>query len=98
MTALAEARWATTPTTNFKQQKRLSRLTNNRRKSLYQAVFATPSSRRTARTATWNCINLGKIIDPACGSGSLLLNFAQILGRENVRVLSKDITCLSAHM
>lgn len=26
-----------------------------------------------------------KVYDPACGSGSLLLNFAKILGRENVR-------------
>ena len=28
---------------------------------------------------------VNKVYDPACGSGSLLLNFAQILGRENVR-------------
>jgi len=28
---------------------------------------------------------VNKVYDPACGSGSLLLNFAKILGRENVR-------------
>ena len=28
---------------------------------------------------------VNKVYDPACGSGSLLLNFAQILGRNNVR-------------
>lgn len=28
---------------------------------------------------------VGKVYDPACGSGSLLLKFAKILGRENVR-------------
>ena len=29
--------------------------------------------------------DVNKVYDPACGSGSLLLNFAKILGRENVR-------------
>ena len=29
--------------------------------------------------------SVNKVYDPACGSGSLLLNFAKILGRENVR-------------
>lgn len=29
---------------------------------------------------------VNKVYDPACGSGSLLLNFAKILGKENVRV------------
>jgi len=28
---------------------------------------------------------VNKVYDPACGSGSLLLNFAKILGKENVR-------------
>jgi len=28
---------------------------------------------------------VNKVYDPACGSGSLLLNFAQILGKDNVR-------------
>lgn len=32
-----------------------------------------------------DCINLDTAIDPACGSGSLLLKFAKILGKENVR-------------
>lgn len=30
--------------------------------------------------------SVNKVYDPACGSGSLLLNFAKILGRENVRI------------
>ncbi|MDX9917858.1 MAG: type I restriction-modification system subunit M [Gudongella sp.] len=29
---------------------------------------------------------VNKVYDPACGSGSLLLNFAKILGRDNVRL------------
>ena len=29
---------------------------------------------------------VNKVYDPACGSGSLLLNFAKILGKENVRL------------
>ena len=29
--------------------------------------------------------DINKVYDPACGSGSLLLNFAKILGKENVR-------------
>jgi type I restriction enzyme M protein len=28
---------------------------------------------------------INKVYDPACGSGSLLLKFAKILGKENVR-------------
>lgn len=30
--------------------------------------------------------SVNKVYDPACGSGSLLLNFAKILGRDNVRI------------
>jgi len=73
MTATAEAWRMTPPTIKSRHEKRLSRLTSNRRKPLYQAVFATPSSRRRARTAVWNCINLGKNIDPACGCGNFLI-------------------------
>ena len=29
---------------------------------------------------------VNKVYDPACGSGSLLLKFAKILGKENVRI------------
>jgi type I restriction enzyme M protein len=43
-----------------------------------------PTSRR-AETACADCIKDGIFIDPACGSGSLLLKFAKILGKENVR-------------
>ena len=32
-----------------------------------------------------HCINFGSATDPACGSGSLLLKAAKILGKENVR-------------
>lgn len=32
-----------------------------------------------------HCINFGAATDPACGSGSLLLKAAKILGKENVR-------------
>jgi hypothetical protein len=72
MTAVAEARWTVSPTTISRQRKMLAWLAHDRKKPLYQAVFATPSSRRQARTAAWDCIKDGKNIDPACGSGNLL--------------------------
>jgi type I restriction enzyme M protein len=37
------------------------------------------------RLALVGKIEVNKVYDPACGSGSLLLNFAKILGKENVR-------------
>ncbi|NLW72137.1 MAG: type I restriction-modification system subunit M [Chloroflexi bacterium] len=33
-----------------------------------------------------NKSEVNKVYDPACGSGSLLLNFAKVLGKENVRL------------
>jgi len=38
-----------------------------------------------ARIALVGRTEVNKVYDPACGSGSLLLNFAKILGKENVR-------------
>lgn len=37
------------------------------------------------RIALVGKMEVNKVYDPACGSGSLLLNFAKILGKENVR-------------
>jgi len=37
------------------------------------------------RIAIGNKTQVNKVYDPACGSGSLLLNFAKILGKHNVR-------------
>ena len=73
MTAAVETRRATSPTEKSSQAKRLSRQTHNHRKPLYSAVFATLASRRKAKTASWNCINNLKIIDPACGCGNFLI-------------------------
>ena len=36
-----------------------------------------------ARIASWNNLNIQKVYDPACGSGSLLLKFAKTVGKEN---------------
>ncbi len=36
-----------------------------------------------ARLASWNNKNIQKVYDPACGSGSLLLKFKKILGKDN---------------
>lgn len=36
-----------------------------------------------ARLASWNNPNIQKVYDPACGSGSLLLKFQKLLGKEN---------------
>jgi len=70
VTAAAEAWQATSPTINTRQRKRLSGLTSNRRKPLYQAVLAPPSSKQRAKVAAWNCIKLGKNIDPPYNTGN----------------------------
>ena len=49
--------------------------------------FFTPQevSELLARIAVHGKTEVNKVYDPACGSGSLLLKFAKILGRDNVR-------------
>jgi len=49
--------------------------------------FFTPQyvSELLTRIALDGKTDVNKVYDPACGSGSLLLNFAKILGKENVR-------------
>ena len=49
--------------------------------------FFTPQevSELLARLTLVGKTDIGKVYDPACGSGSLLLKFAKILGKENVR-------------
>ncbi len=49
--------------------------------------FFTPQevSELLTRLTTVGKTEVNKVYDPACGSGSLLLKFAKILGRENVR-------------
>lgn len=49
--------------------------------------FFTPQevSELLARIVIGNKTSVNKVYDPACGSGSLLLKFAKILGPENVR-------------
>jgi len=42
-------------------------------------------SKLLTRIALVGKTEVNKVYDPACGSGSLLLNFAKILGKENVR-------------
>lgn len=50
--------------------------------------FFTPQevSELLARLTTVDKKEVNKVYDPACGSGSLLLKFAKILGKENVRI------------
>jgi len=50
--------------------------------------FFTPQevSELLASVATVGKKEVNKVYDPACGSGSLLLKFAKILGKENVRI------------
>ncbi len=50
--------------------------------------FFTPQevSELLASLATVGKKGINKVYDPACGSGSLLLKFAKILGKENVRI------------
>lgn len=49
--------------------------------------FYTPQevSELLARITTVGKTEVNKVYDPCCGSGSLLLRFAKVLGRENVR-------------
>ncbi|UXA09202.1 type I restriction-modification system subunit M [Mycobacterium sp. SMC-2] len=49
--------------------------------------FFTPQevSELLARITVVNKKSVNKVYDPACGSGSLLLKFAKVLGKENVR-------------
>ncbi len=49
--------------------------------------FFTPQevSELLARIAVVGRTEVNKVYDPACGSGSLLLQFAKVLGKENVR-------------
>ena len=49
--------------------------------------FFTPQevSELLARIAVEGKTEVNKVYDPACGSGSLLLKFAKVLGKENVR-------------
>ncbi len=50
--------------------------------------FYTPQevSELLAEIATVGKTEVNKVYDPACGSGSLLLKFAKVLGKENVRL------------
>lgn len=50
--------------------------------------FYTPQevSELLARIATVGKKEVNKVYDPACGSGSLLLKFAKVLGKDNVRL------------
>ena len=50
--------------------------------------FFTPQevSELLAQIATVGKTEVNKVYDPACGSGSLLLKFAKVLGKENVRM------------
>jgi type I restriction enzyme M protein len=49
--------------------------------------FFTPQevSELLARITVVDKTEVNKVYDPACGSGSLLLKFAKVLGKENVR-------------
>jgi type I restriction enzyme M protein len=49
--------------------------------------FFTPQevSELLARITVYGKTEVNKVYDPACGSGSLLLKFAKVLGKENVR-------------
>ena len=49
--------------------------------------FFTPQevSELLARITVMGKTEVNKVYDPACGSGSLLLKFAKVLGKENVR-------------
>ncbi len=50
--------------------------------------FFTPQevSELLAHIATVGKTSVNKVYDPACGSGSMLLKFAKVLGKENVRI------------
>jgi type I restriction enzyme M protein len=82
----ATARQNNFHSTYYKRKKRLPLSGHDNRKPLFQAVSAALPTGDSARTAYLHCIKDGTKIDPACGSGSLLLKFAKILGKGNVRL------------
>ena len=57
----------------YKRKKWLPLSVRDRRKSLYQAVSAHLPTGNSAETAYLHCIKLGTNIDPACGTGGMLL-------------------------
>jgi hypothetical protein len=61
----------------YKQKRQLPQLAYGCGKPLNQAVSASLPTGNSARTAYLYCIKLGTIIDPACGSGSLLIRAAE---------------------
>lgn len=63
----------------YKRNKRLPLSVLDRRKSLYQAVFAHLPSGIMARTAYLHCIKDGTNIDPACGSGGMFVQSARFV-------------------
>jgi adenine-specific DNA-methyltransferase len=64
------ARQATSPTTNYRRIKRLSRGGHTSQKPLYQAVSGSRPSVGGTEAAVWNCIKYGIFIDPPYNTGS----------------------------
>ena len=63
----------------------MSMYASNAGKSGGEFFTPTEASELLARITLVDKKQVNKVYDPACGSGSLLLKFAQILGKENVR-------------
>ncbi|MDR1532970.1 MAG: hypothetical protein LBS62_12475 [Clostridiales bacterium] len=70
MTTNTAAATATPPATKYKPAKRLSCSRRERRKPLYQAVFAPTLTSRRAESAAADCIKDGVFIDPPYNTGS----------------------------
>ncbi len=81
--------------TIYKRKKRLPLSAHDRRKPLYQAVYAMLPTGNRARTAYLHCIKDGTNIDPACGTaGFLISSYKHILeknkNKDGISTLSAD--------
>lgn len=50
------------------------------------------------RIAVYGKKEVNKVYDPACGSGSLLLQAIKVLGRENIKMVSLDKRKILLHI
>ena len=69
---------------NLQTKESLLQLTHDRRKPLYQAVYALLPTGNRAITAYLHCIKDGVNIDPSAGSGTFLIEYMKFI-TENIK-------------
>lgn len=79
----ATARQTVLHNTIHKRKKQPPLSAHDRRKPLYQAVYALLPTGNSARTAYLHCIKDGMNIDPCCGSGGMFVQSLKFVDRHN---------------